>query len=114
MEKSLTRQFLSDLFPSDCAETKVSVITTKIYYFIAHLSQADLCMLNDFYNITENLSIVNGSFVNLRDPIKYCDKKIHLRDSMLLAPAGRRSLAQIGKLYGDAFNKNQYLSKRLK
>ena len=47
--------------------------------------------------IKEELSIVNGSFVTMRDPLKYCDKNIHIRDTMLLAAGGIKNLNQIGK-----------------
>jgi hypothetical protein len=93
---------LSDLFKNS---DKVCITTTTNYFLVAHLTQADLSMLSDFDQIKEELSIVNGSFVTLKDPIKYCGKNIHIRDTMLLAPGGRKSLAQIGKLYGDSFNK---------
>jgi hypothetical protein len=101
-EKKLSREFLSNLFQS---ETKVSITTTKIYYFIAHLTQADLSMLTDFDELKEGLSIVNGSFITLRDPIKLCGRNIHIRDTMLLAPGGSKSLAHIGRLYGESFKK---------
>jgi hypothetical protein len=101
-EKRLTREFKSDLFPSG---QKVCITYTKFSYFIAHLTQADLSILNDFDSIKEDLSIVNGSFVTLRDPLKYCGNRIHIRDTMLLAPAGSKSLAQIGKLYGEGYLK---------
>ena len=101
-DKQLSREFLQDLFQTG---QKISVTTTHHYYLIAHLTQADLSMLSDFDEITEDLNIVNGSFVTLRDPIKICGKKLHIRDTMLLAPGGRKSLAQIGRLYGEAYNK---------
>ena len=95
VDKRLTRVLIKDLFEIG---QKVNITTTKNYYFIAHLSQADLSMLSDFDRINEDLSIVNGSFVTLRDPIKYYGKNIQIRDTMLLPPSGRKSLAQIGKL----------------
>ena len=99
-EKRLTRQIMTDLFPQ-----KVSVTTTKNYYVIAHLTPADLSMLNDFKELKEDLSIVNGSFVTLGQAVRFRGRNIHIRDTMLLAPGGSRSLANIGKLYGDAWSK---------
>ena len=61
-------------------------------------------MLSDFESIKEDLSIVNGSFFTMRKPLKFFGKSIHIRDTMLLAPAGCRRLAQIGILYGEGFN----------
>lgn len=101
-EKKLSRVYLKDLFQSG---QKVSLTITNQYYLLAHLTQADLSLLSDFESVKEDLSIVNGSFVTLRDPLKYCDKIIHIRDTMLLAPAGAKSLAKIGSLYGEAFSK---------
>jgi len=102
IDKSLTREFLSDLFP---LSDKVCLTTSKNYYLIAHLTQADLSLLSDFDLIKEELNIVNGSFVTLRNALKFCDKKIHVRDTMLLAPGGSKSLATIGKLYGSEYHK---------
>jgi hypothetical protein len=99
-EKRLTRQYITDIFPQ-----KVSVTQTRNYYLIAHLTQADLSMLSDFDEIKEELSIVNGSFVTLGKPIKFQGRNIHIRDTMLLAPGGSKSLASIGKLYGDVLTK---------
>jgi len=99
-EKRLTRKYVTDLFPQ-----KVSVTKSRNYYIIAHLTPADLSLMKDFNEIKEDLSIVNGSFVTLGKPIKYCGRNIHIRDTMLLAPGGSKSLATIGKLYGEAFNK---------
>jgi len=99
-EKRLTRKFMTDLFPQ-----KVSLTKSRNYYIIAHLTQADLCLMDDFNEVKEDLSIVNGSFVTLGKPLKYCGRNIHIRDTMLLAPGGSKSLAKIGKLYGEAFNK---------
>jgi hypothetical protein len=77
----------------------------KNYYLIAHLTPADLSLLSDFDEIKEELSIVNGSFVTLGKALKYSGKNIHIRDTMLLAPGGGRSLAAIGRLYGGVLNK---------
>lgn len=100
IEKRVTRQFYTDLF-----KEKVSVTKTKCYYIIAHLTPADLSMLSDFDEIKEDLSIVNGSFVTLGQPFKFQGRNIHIRDTMLLAPGGSKSLANIGKLYGGVLNK---------
>ena len=52
-------------------DQKICITTRTNYYFIAHLTQADLSMLNDFDDITGELSIVIGSFVTLRDTLIY-------------------------------------------
>jgi len=99
-EKRLTRKFLVDLF-----SPKTSVTKTRGYYIIAHLTQADLSLLRDFSEVKEELSIVNGSFVTLGKPINFRGQSIHVRDTMLLAPGGSKSLASIGYLYNKEFNK---------
>lgn len=106
MGKSLSRKFVTDLLPPVRGiPQKICITTRENHYFIAHLSQADLSMFTDFENIKEELSIVNRSFITLGAPFKYCGKNIHIRDTMLLAPGGSKSLASIGKLYGEAFHK---------
>jgi hypothetical protein len=62
-------------------------------------------MLNDFEEIKEELSIVNGSFVTLGKPFKFQGRSVHIRDTMLLAPGGSKSLTNIGRLYGEMFKK---------
>jgi hypothetical protein len=101
-ERKLSRVFVDDLFQTG---QKVCITSTQKYYLISHLTQADLCMLSDFDLIKGELNIVNGSFVTLHKPLKICDKYVHVRDTMLLAPAGSKTLAQIGSLYGSDFNK---------
>lgn len=66
-EKSLSRKSRSD---SDLFAPRVSITTIKTTYLIAHLTPADISLLSYFYEITEELSIVNGSFVTLGKPFK--------------------------------------------
>jgi hypothetical protein len=107
--KKLSRQNIADLFPRDVNESphKVSVTKIKNNYFIAHLTQADLSLMSDFDKFKDELNIINNSFVTLGKPFIYENSNIHIRDTMLLAPGGSKSLASIGKLYGEAFNKIQ-------
>jgi hypothetical protein len=99
-EKGLSREYREDLFPQ-----RISVTTSKTYWIVAHLTPADISLLSDFDDIKEELSIVNGSFVTLGKPIKFCGRNIHIRDTMLLAPGQSKALASIGKLYGGVLNK---------
>ena len=78
---------------------KMSITITKTFYLIGHLTPADLGQLSDFATVKEELTIVNGSFVTLGKPLIINDKKVHVRDTMLLAPGGSKSLASIGGLY---------------
>lgn len=59
-EKMSRRDYRSDLFPQT-----VSISYIKNYYLIAHLTLADFSLLSDFEEVTEELSIVIGSFVTL-------------------------------------------------
>jgi hypothetical protein len=75
-------------------------ITKKVNnYFIAHLTNADLSMMSDFEDIKHNLDIVNKSFVTLNKPILIDGVNVILRDTLLLAPGGKKSLDAIGKMY---------------
>jgi hypothetical protein len=101
-EQRLTREYMKDEF-----REKMSITKVKSYYILAHLTQADLSMLDDFNMIKEDLSIVNGSFVTLGKPLNFLNKNVHIRDTMLLAPGPSKSLASIGYLYGVGLNKIQ-------
>lgn len=90
---------------SSFTDDKVSVSHIRNNYVIAHLTNADLCMLNDFAQFKEELSIVNKCFVTLGKPLVVGDNNVIIRDTTLLAPAGKRSLDAIGDLYGDDFRK---------
>lgn len=78
---------------------KVSVTISKTYWVIGHLTPADLSQLGDFELIKEELTIVNGCFVTLGRAMEFTGKNVHVRDTMLLAPGGSKSLAAIGGLY---------------
>lgn len=62
-------------------------------------------MLNDFDEFKPHLDIVQKSFNSVGKPFNSYNHNIVFRDTMLLAPAGNRSLASIGKLYGEEFEK---------
>lgn len=76
-------------------------------YLVMHNSAADLSVLENFEDIKVNLDIISKSFVTLKSPIKLENSKsiVHVRDTALLSPAGFSSLASLGKLYGDEFEK---------
>lgn len=56
-------------------------------------------MLNNFNDFKENLTIVNKNLITLEKPLKIDNSEVIIRDTMLLAPAGNRSLESVGKLY---------------
>jgi len=66
---------------------------------IGHNTPADLSLLNDFEDFKNELDIVNKGFITLGKGFRYCGYNVIVRDTMLLAPAGQKSLANIGKLY---------------
>ncbi|KAJ8057807.1 hypothetical protein OCU04_013252 [Sclerotinia nivalis] len=83
----------------------ISVTEVKNNYFIGHLTSADLSILKDFDEIKESLDIVNGSFVTIGKPILIDNVNVSLRDTMLLAPGSKKTLAAIGSLYDKKLNK---------
>jgi hypothetical protein len=78
---------------------KISVSRIKINYFCSHLTNADLSILSDFNTLKTQLDIVNKSFITLGKSLLIDNSNVHIRDTMLLAPAGNRSLESLGKLY---------------
>jgi hypothetical protein len=99
--KKMTRSSLRGLGSDD----KLSVTKIRNNYFIAHLTNADLSIMNDFDTLKEELNIVNKCFVTLGKPIVVGNTNVFIRDTMLLAPQGCRSLEKIGSLYGEDFKK---------
>lgn len=79
--------------------SRVSVSRIKTVYLTAHLSHADLSMLSDFEEFKDQLSVVNKTFVTLGKPMQINGTSIVVRDTMHLAPGGKKSLDAIGSLY---------------
>lgn len=78
----------------------VNLNRVRSLYVISHLSNADLSMLSDFEMLKENLDIVNRSFVTLGRPLVMEKINVVIRDTILLAPAGKKSLYNLGDLLG--------------
>jgi hypothetical protein len=90
---------------------------------ILHESSADLSMLSDFNIFKDSLNIIARSFVTMGKPFElkssvdslneYPNKKllsavgsrVFFRDTALIAPAGIKSLADIGNIYGSEYRK---------
>ena len=106
--KKLSRSYMSSF-----SVEKISVTKIRNNFLIAHLTNADLSMLKDFEDIKEELDIVNKSFITIGKPLVKENTNIIIRDTMLLSPAGNRSLDSIGSLYGQDFQKI-YLEKEQK
>ena len=78
---------------------------------VAHYNRADLPAFDDRKQLLWRLQNVRNSLVSSGLPIRLCvsfndnesddiDLSVYVRDTMLLAPAGRKSLAELGKLIG--------------
>jgi acyl-[acyl carrier protein]--UDP-N-acetylglucosamine O-acyltransferase len=94
-------------------EIKISLSVSKNTFIIGHYNAADFSILSGFDEIKQQLSIVSKSFLTMAKPIKINNTNIYIRDTILLAPGGQKSLAGLGKLYekeGD-FNKRQLTQK---
>lgn len=85
---------------------KIVVSIIRSNYLIGHLTSADLSMLNDFDVYKKEFDIVNGCFVTLKKPLLIDNVNLILRDTMLLAPGGKKSLALIGSLYNETIGKD--------
>lgn len=80
--------------------TELLSITKKINnYMIAHYTPADMSMFEDFEKYKDQFDIVNKSFVTLKKPILIDGVNVILRDSKLIAPAGKKSLEALSQLY---------------
>ena len=76
---------------------------------IGHNTPADLSILSDFEKFKYELDIVNKGFITLGKGFRYNGYNVVVRDTMLLAPAGQKSLANIGKLYNfEKINLSDY------
>lgn len=80
---------------------KASITFVKNNYIIGHLISADLSVLDDFETLKEELDIVSNCFVTISKPLLIDNTNVIVRDTMLLAPSGKKSLSVIGSLYGS-------------
>jgi hypothetical protein len=80
-------------------EEKVNVTRTINNYFISHYTPADLSLLSDFEDFKFELDIVNKSFVTLKKPLLIQGMNVIIRDTILIAPGGKKSLDAISQLY---------------
>jgi hypothetical protein len=74
-------------------------------YLSCHLTNADLSILEDFDYYKEKMDIVHKNFVTLGKGIEFNNVTLHIRDTALLAPQGKRALAELGKMYGEKYKK---------
>lgn len=83
----------------------------KTIILVAHYNRADLPAFDDRGQVFTRLQNVRNSLVSSGLPVRLrvrfgdnakddIDLSVYVRDTMLLAPAGRKSLAELGKLIG--------------
>lgn len=101
-EKRLVRGYTSEY-----TGKRLSVTTVRNLYLVAHLTRADISLMNDFEDFKDKLSIVGKEFVTMGKGFEYDGCNVFLRDTMLLAPGSQKSLKAIGNLYGSNFNKKE-------
>lgn len=87
------------MYKQNFTPQRASITIKKNNYFIGHLTSADLSILEDFDKFKDELDIVNNAMVTLKKPLLINGVNVIFRDTMLLAPAGNRSLKTIGGLY---------------
>jgi len=92
---------------------RVSVTKKINNYLIAHYTPSDLSMLSDFEEFKSQMDIVNKCFVTLKKPILIDGINVIIRDTMLIAPGGKKSLDAISSLY-SGINKIKISSKQIK
>lgn len=96
----------SRTFKGGFTSLPISLTTRRNFYVIGHLTQADLSLLSDFEEIKRELDIVNKCMVTLgKSSIVKHGHNIIFRDTVLLAPGGKKSLASIGSMYGEHLKK---------
>jgi hypothetical protein len=84
---------------SSFTSSKVNVSIKRQLYLLIHHSAADLSMLSDFESFKTELSLVNKTFVTMGKPLVVEGLDVKIRDTQLLAPGGRKSLASLSTLY---------------
>lgn len=89
----------SRTYNQSISKERISITKKTNNYLLSHLTNADLSMLSDFEEFKEGLDIVNKSFVTLNKPLLIEGVNVIIRDTMLLAPGGKKSLEVIGKMY---------------
>jgi hypothetical protein len=92
-------------FKYNNSEEQLLITVNRLLYLCMHESSADLSMLSDFDEFKESLDIVGRSFVTRGKPLLISKSRVILRDTILIAPAGAKSLAAVGQIYGTEYHK---------
>jgi DNA polymerase type B, organellar and viral len=91
--------------------TSVCTSVPRTWVLVGHFNKADFPAFDDRGETLRKLAAIRSSMVTLGYPIKirmmfseveedFEELYIHVRDSILMAPAGQRSLAAVGDLMG--------------
>jgi len=97
----------------DSREVKLSSLKSKIALrdmtlninriyqnnFIGHFNSADISMYSDYDVYKTCLDIIKHSFVTIRKPLEIDGVRVKVYDSLLLSPASKKSLKELGLLY---------------
>lgn len=67
--------------------------------FIGHFNSADISMYSDYEDHKTCLDIIGHSFVTIRKPLEIDGVRVKVYDSLLLSPASKKSLKELGSLY---------------
>lgn len=86
---------------------RLNIMVRRVLYLCMHESTADLSMLKDIETFKKSLDIVSRSYVTRGKPLTLNNYKcrVYIRDTVLIAPQGAKSLAAVGKIYGDDYEK---------
>src|SRR5712664_3836316 len=91
--------------------TSAGVSIPRSIVLVGHFNKADLPAFDDREQVFQKLMAIRNSLVTFAYPIKirvkfsedeedFEEVRVHVRDSILMAPAGKRSLEEVGKLIG--------------
>lgn len=67
--------------------------------FIGHFNSADISMYSDYEDHKLHLDVIRHSFVTIRKPLEIDGVRVKVYDSILLSPASKKSLKELGSLY---------------
>jgi hypothetical protein len=102
------KKFLEEVIQAGRSEGTLDRVWPKELYLVAHFSRADVSMLKDYKRISRSLDSLRGTYATLGRPLveRLHDRnrnqhsvKVHLRDTMTIAPTGT-SLEAVGELLG--------------
>jgi DNA polymerase type B, organellar and viral len=105
-------EFLTFVVAKGISSGAIKHVPTSII-LVGHYNRADLTMFEERKDVLKRLKNIRKSFIAGRSPLKFryefskeendfIELNVSVQDTILLAPAGKKSLAQIGTLVGCA------------